>query len=90
MNENDIQSHSPSWLFFVKASFAISMLSIAIGILLMPAVLMVKAYFALGSLFLVSATFTMAKTMRDEHESQRLIKKISDAKTSKIIQEFTD
>ena len=90
MNESNLQSHSASWLFFVKTSFAISVVALATGILFMPGDLMVKGYFALGSLFLVSSTMTMAKTIRDEHENQRLIHKINDAKTSKIINEFTE
>lgn len=90
MNEVDIQSHSPAWIFFVKASFAVSVICMAIGILLTSSDLMIKAYFALASLFMVSGAFTLAKTLRDEHESQRLIQKISDAKTSKIIKEFAE
>lgn len=90
MNETDIQSHSVAWLFYVKASFAISLIAMAAGILFMPGDYMLKGYLALGSLFMVSSTFTIAKTLRDEHESQRLIQKISDAKTSKIIKEYSE
>jgi len=90
MQENDIQSHSTSWLFYVKSAFAISLASMAAGILLMPVSLMVQGYFALSSLFMVSATITMVKTLRDEHESQRLLNRISEARTSKIIQEYAE
>jgi len=90
MQENDIQSHSASWLFFVKAAFAISLASMAVGILFMPATLVEQGYFGLSSLFMVSATITMVKTLRDEHESQRLVNRISEAKTAKIINEFKD
>jgi len=90
MHENDIQSHSASWLFYVKAAFVISLACMAAGILFMPATLVEQGYFALSALFMVSATITMVKTVRDEHESQRLLNKISEAKASKIISEFTD
>jgi len=90
MNESNIQSHSNSWLFYVKASFTVSIMALAAGILFMPGDIMVKAYFAIGSLFLVSSTLTMAKTLRDQHESERLINKINEAKTSRIINEFSE
>lgn len=88
MKDYDIQSTSPGWLFFVKASFAISILAIAAGIFLIPGSLLIKGYFALSSLFLVSATITLSKTLRDEHEANRLINKVSEARTTKIINEM--
>jgi len=90
MQENEIQSHSTSWLFYVKAAFVISLLAMAAGILFMPATLVVQGYFALSSLFMVSATITMVKTLRDDHESRRLLNRISEAKTSKILKEFAE
>lgn len=89
MVEN-IQGNSNGWLFYVKASFAISILSVAIGIFVIPADLIVKGYLAISSLFVVSSTITLSKTMRDEHESQRLINKLSEAKTQQIIKEYSD
>jgi hypothetical protein len=90
MNEIDIQSHSAAWLFYVKAAFVVSLIAMGAGILFMPGDFMLKGYLALGSLFMVSSTFTIAKTLRDEHESQRLIQKVCDAKTSRIINEFSE
>ena len=90
MQENEIKSHSTSWLFYVKAAFVISLLAMAAGILFMPATLVVQGYFALSSLFMVSATITMVKTLRDDHESRRLLNRISEAKTSKILKELAE
>ncbi len=88
MNEYDIQSTSESWIFFVKVSFAIAITAIAAGIVLVPGSLIIKGYFALSSLFLVSTTITLSKTLRDQHEANRLINKVSDARTTKIINEM--
>ena len=90
MDQLDIQSNSQSWLFYVKASFAISLLALAGGVLFLVNDAMVQAYMAMSGVFVVSATITLYKTMRDEHESQRLINKLSEARTSKIIKEFAD
>lgn len=90
MDQLDIQSNSQSWLFYVKASFAISLLALAGGVLFLVNDAMVQAYMAMSGVFVVSATITLSKTMRDEHESQRLINKLSEARTSKIIKEFAE
>lgn len=90
MDQLDIQSNSQSWLFYVKASFALSLLALAGGVLFLVNDTMVQAYMAMSGVFVVSATITLSKTMRDEHESQRLINKLSEARTSKIIKEFAE
>lgn len=83
-----VQSNSKSWLFFVKMSFAIAVLAVVCGVLFAPVDLLVKGYLGLSALFLVSTTITLSKTLRDEHESQRLIAKINDAKTAQLIKEL--
>ena len=90
MKDYDIQSTSAGWLFFVKASFGIAILAIAAGIVFVPASFLVKGYFALSALFLVSSTITLSKSIRDEHEASRLINKVSEARTSKILNEMTE
>lgn len=88
MTIEEVQSNSQSWLFFVKSSFAISLLAMIGGIVMMPADLVVKGYLAITALFMVSSTITLSKTLRDEHESQRLIHKVSEAKTKQLMKEF--
>lgn len=90
MQQYDIQSNSQGWLFYVKASFAMAVLALIGGVLFLIDDVMVQAYMAMSGLFVVSATITLSKTMRDEHESQRLINKLSEAKASKIIKEYSD
>ncbi|MBK8970093.1 MAG: hypothetical protein IPM37_01520 [Hahellaceae bacterium] len=88
MTIEEVQSNSQSWLFFVKSSFAISLLAMIGGIVFMPADLVVKGYLAITALFMVSSTITLSKTLRDEHESQRLIHKVSEARTKQLMKEF--
>lgn len=89
MTEN-IQSNSQGWLFFVKASFAIALGSTVAGIILSDINFMMKAYFGLCALFLVSSTITLSKTMRDQHESERLINRLSEAKAQQLMKEYTE
>lgn len=86
----DNTPNSAAWLFFVKLSFVVSLGAMIGGILFMHAELTVKAYLALCGLFLVNATITLSKTLRDEHEGQRLLNRISEARTQKILKEFTE
>lgn len=90
MDQFDIQSNSQGWMFYVKASFVMSLIALVGGVLFLINDVMVQAYMGMCGLFVVSSTITLSKTMRDEHESQRLINKLSEAKASKIIKEYTE
>jgi len=90
MNETSLQPNSTSWLLFVRLTFGISLAAMAAFIFFMEGNLLMRGYLALNSLFLVSSTIMLSKTMRDEHEAQSLIHKISEAKTNKILKEYTD
>ena len=88
MEQYELNSSSSAWEFFVKVAFAIAIGATLLGIYLLPGPLVVKGYFLISSLFLVFATITMSKTVRDGHESARLHNKITDARTSKIIRDM--
>ena len=88
MNENIAMPSSNSWILLVKLTFAISLISMGLFIFFMEGSLLVKGYMALNSLFLVSATIMLSKTLRDEHEAERLLNKINEAKTNKILKEY--
>ncbi len=90
MENYDTTTNSMGWLFFVKASFFVSIAAMIAAIIFMPGELMLKGYFGLNSLFLVSSTIMISKTMRDEHENNKMINKITEAKTNKIIQEYAE
>ena len=90
MNESTLQPNSTSWLLFVRLTFGISIAAMAAFIFFMEGSLLMRGYLALNSLFLISSTIMMSKTMRDEHEAQSLIHKISEAKTNKILKEYTE
>jgi hypothetical protein len=88
VDQYELNSSTSAWDFFVKVAFVIAIGSTLLGIYLLPGELVVKGYFLISSLFLVFATITMSKTVRDKHESDRLHNKITDARTSKIIRDM--
>ncbi len=90
MENYELQTNSAGWIFYVKASFVVAIAAIICGVILLPGSFIIKGYFALASLFLVSSTITLSKTLRDEHESQKLLNQISSAKTTKMIKEYAE
>jgi hypothetical protein len=57
--------------FYAQAglSFAVAMCAVVLGICYLPVGPWVRAFLAVGSLFLVTSTFTLAKCVRDAQES---------------------
>ena len=88
MDQYELNSNTSAWDFFVRAAFVIAIGATLTGIYLLPGELVVKGYFLISSLFMVFATITMSKTIRDKHESDRLHNKISEARTTKIIRDM--
>ena len=88
-NAESIRFDSPSWLFFVKTSFACALGGMVFGIVMMDEVqLWIRGYLVLGTLFLVGSTFTLSKTLRDEFESSKLINKLAQARTEKLLKDY--
>ncbi|MFQ5645235.1 MAG: YiaA/YiaB family inner membrane protein, partial [Thiogranum sp.] len=87
-NISSTQLNSPGWVMFVKISFITALSAMVIGIILVPGDLIAKGFFAMGTLYLVGSTFTLAKTIRDEFENQKLVNKIADARTEQILKEY--
>lgn len=90
MNDTLTLPSSSSWLFFVKTTFAIALAAMGAFVFFMEGSLLTKGYLALNSLFLVSSTIMLSKTLRDDYEAQRLLNRINEAKTNKILKEFAE
>jgi hypothetical protein len=58
------------------------------GLFYLPASLWVKGYMGMGLLFTVGSAITLTKTLRDDHEASKLLNRISEAKTTKLLREF--
>ncbi len=86
MNEKN-NSHSAGWVIQTWLSFALAVGVTSIGIWHLPVDIWVKAFMAMGLLFSVGSTFSLAKTVRDQHESESLRKRIDEARVNRIIAE---
>ncbi|ETW96288.1 MAG: hypothetical protein ETSY1_27235 [Candidatus Entotheonella factor] len=90
MESHSVQTDSTAWLVFVKVSWVAAIAAVGVGTIYLPVDLWAKGYMAMGILFAMGTSFTLAKTLRDQHEAQRLINRITEAKTEKILQEYSD
>jgi hypothetical protein len=84
MNPQAVQ-HSSAWVTFTYASFVGALSMVVGGIVFLPVDMWVKAYFAMGVVLLVQTCITVTKTLRDVHENKRLVNRIEDAKTERLL-----
>jgi hypothetical protein len=80
-------AHSPAWVVQSWLSFAISITVTALGIYALPAGGWVKGFLAMGLLFTVGSSLSLAKTVRDLHDAHRLTARIDEARVTKLIAE---
>ena len=80
-------AHSSAWVAQTWISFVVAVGITSMGIWFLPVDVWVKAFMAMGLLFSVGSTFSLAKTVRDQHESESLRKRIDEARVNRIIAE---
>ena len=75
--------------FFLQAvlSFGIALVAVGVGVAYLPVDAWVRAFLALGTLFLVSSSFTLAKCVRDQQESSTVRVRLDEARLDKLIAE---
>jgi hypothetical protein len=88
MQNEEVQKDTAAWIFQVWASFALATVVTGIGIGYLPLDAWVRAFLGMGLIFSVGSSFSLAKTLRDNHEAKRLLNRISEAKAEKIIREY--
>ena len=68
-------------------SFAVSTLSVLFGIAYLPVGPWVRAFLALGLLYVVTSAFTLAKTIRDQQEASSVWSRVDEARLEKLLAE---
>jgi hypothetical protein len=82
---NPVLHHSHSWIIFTYVSFAAALAMVVGGIVLMPLDLAMKGYLAMGVVMLIQSCMTLTKTIRDNDEAGKLVNRIEDAKTDRLL-----
>lgn len=82
------QRDTTAWIFQVWISFILAFGATIGGIFYLPVDNWIKGFMAMGMLFTVGSTFTLAKTIRDNHEASRTVNRLKEAKAEKILRDF--
>jgi Uncharacterized protein conserved in bacteria len=81
------QKDTTAWLAQVWISFIVSVSATTLSIIYLPTDNWVKGYVGIGFLYSLSSSFTLAKTIRDNQEAERLTARIDEARVEKILAE---
>ena len=84
---HNLSASTPAWVTFTYIQFAFALGMSAVGIWVLPDDLMTKGYMAMAVVFAVGAAFTLAKTVRDEHEARRMANRLEEARAEKLLME---
>ena len=91
-----IEPHTTAWNAQTWLSFLMSTSMTVGGVLLAPVDWWTRGYLLMGVVFMVASSFTLAKTLRDNHEIalafadtyRKLRNRISSAKADALLREF--
>lgn len=75
--------------FFLQAglAFGIALLTMVVAIFYVPVDPWVRAFLALGTMFLTTSAFTLAKCIRDAQESQYVVSRLDQARIERLLAE---
>jgi len=81
-------NNSHAWNQFNLVSFVIAAVMMAGGIFFMDAGFAAKGFYAMSALMLVHTSISATKTLRDNQEAKRMVNKIEDARTEKLLMDI--
>ncbi|WP_155337732.1 YiaA/YiaB family inner membrane protein [Acrocarpospora corrugata] len=68
-------------------SFGLSLGALTIGVAYLPVNAWIRAFFAVGVFYLVTASFTLAKCVRDRQEEDAVVTRVDQARLDKLLAE---
>ena len=79
----------PSAAFLIQSilSFAVSSTALIIGVVSLDVDVWVRGFLAVGVLYVVTSTFTLAKVVRDQQEATSALSRIDQARVEKMLAE---
>ena len=80
--------HSSAWTTITTASFILAAGMMAGGIYFLEASFSAKGFYAMAAIMLVNTSISLTKTMRDNEEAGKLVNKIEDAQTEKLLMDI--
>ena len=80
-------AHSTGWITQTYVSFAVAIGALVVGIAYLPGDPWMRAFLAISALYAVTSSITLAKTVRDQHESTRVIARVDEARFERLLSE---
>ena len=84
-----VEQNSVAWRVQVWVAFVVSVGSSVAAALFLDVDIWQRSFMLLGLLFTVSSTLALAKTVRDDHEANKLLNRTDAARTEKLLNEFS-
>ncbi|MET0459961.1 MAG: YiaA/YiaB family inner membrane protein [Ilumatobacteraceae bacterium] len=75
--------------FFLQAvlSFVVSVCAVLAGVAYLPVDGWTRAFLMVGVLYAITSSFTLAKCVRDQHDTQTVIHRVDEARLDKFLAE---
>ena len=75
--------------FYLQAglSFGIALLTMVFAVIYLPVEPWIRAFLGLGTLYLTTSAFTLAKCVRDAQETQTVVNRLDQARVDKLLAE---
>ena len=83
-----MQSPSPWWVAYCFISFFVALFMSMVGIWFLEVPLWTIGYFLMSTLLLVASSFSLSKTLRDQHEAERLVQRLDEAKAEQLLRQY--
>lgn len=85
---SELRRDTPAWIAQIWISFVLAVTAAGVGIAYAPVDVWIKAYLGMAFLFALGSSFSLSKTIRDNHEGRKLLNRLTDAKTEKLLRDF--
>jgi hypothetical protein len=79
------QKNTSAFFLQAVAAFGVSLFAMVAAIYYLPADAWVKAFLALGTMFLTTSSFTLAKCVRDAQEDQMVVRRLDQARLDRAL-----
>ncbi len=87
-NDNIGLKNTSAYNMFTLFSFGVAAVMAAGGIYFLEASFAAKGFYAMSTLMLVHTTVAATKTLRDNEEAAKMINRIDEARTEKLLMEI--
>ena len=88
MTTPELSKTTPAFFLQAGISFGVAMLAVAFGIANLPADPWIRAFLALGALYLVTSSFTLAKCIRDQQEASTVRVRVDASRMERLLSEY--